>query len=179
MCITSAVLFNRTCKTGCPEGYYRSLQATSNHVNTYSCQPCSSNCRACYGDSYYECWTCNTGYFLYFWMCLTSCPPGYFADNTTMRCKACPASCKLCYSSSNCSVCQVNYTLSSTAQCSQNQTCNAENCITCLASSTSQCAFCIDGYSLYNHTCVTSCPSGTYSSSGICLLCTSYCSECS
>ena len=94
VCIATAVLFNGSCKASCPEGHYTSLQSTSsNYANTYSCQQCSSNCRTCFGDSFYDCWTCNSGYYLYFDMCLTSCPAGYFPDNITMMCQSCPASC--------------------------------------------------------------------------------------
>ena len=69
--------------------------------------------------------------------------------------------------------------MTSTAQCSQNSFCNVANCIACAVGSSTDCAFCIDGYSLSNGACVTTCPSGNYSSSGLCLPCTDNCQECS
>jgi len=121
----------------------------------------------CNGSSQYDCRSCASGYYMYNSLCLYQCPNSTYPNTATASCSPCPYSCLTCSSSQSCITCRVNYIISSTNQCNpNNNTCNVSNCRSCLATNNNQCAQCKNGYFLLNYTCVSQCPSGTYSSDG-------------
>lgn len=99
-----------------------------------------------------------------------------------MTCSSCPYLCASCISFSNCTSCINNYTLSSTKQCNSNITnCSVANCLSC--SNDGTCLQCLNNYYLINLAntsyCTASCPAGTFAQNSQCILCPSYCSNCS
>ena len=134
VCVEGAVLFNGTCKSACPQGYYAQAISSQNHLQ-YNCTPCSSACSSCNGSSLYDCTTCSSGFYYSNGMCLVSCPNGYFPSNVSGTCAPCPSTCTNCISFSNCSQCVSGYTLSNTYQCSNSDSslCTVPYCLNCYA----------------------------------------------
>ena len=91
-----------TCLNLCPMGFWG-----NNFTNT--CETCFTNttgpyfsCATCTTIGSSNCTSCNSGYFLFpniGGSCLSSCPSGYWPDNTTNNCQSCS------YSSASISSC--------------------------------------------------------------------------
>ena len=132
-----------TCSDSCPAGY-------GGESATNTCVQCDTSCSDCTGPNPDQCSTCNLEFFLQpsGTICLSTCPAGYWQDETNHICASCDISCSQCTGSLNtqCSACNSGYIL----QPSSN---------TCLKDPTS----CSDGlYLFHNSSCVASCPSGSY-----------------
>jgi hypothetical protein len=110
-CVTSAtnclscsvVLYQNTCLSDCPSGFYASLVggintclacdsscstcknlatncmscAAGKYLSGLTCLSCSSSCSTCTGTST-SCLTCPSNFIFYEFSCVTSCPSGYY-----------------------------------------------------------------------------------------------------
>ena len=81
-----------SCESLCPEKFY-------SDVNTNTCLPCSTSCKACSGPLNTNCLTCPSGNFLVIsgtsFTCST-CPTGSWPDSTSGVCMSCDPSCLTC-----------------------------------------------------------------------------------
>lgn len=170
---SGTLLLNGGCIFTCPANTFS---------NTNVCINCSIGCSQCLNASY--CTACLSNYAFYSGKCLLTCPMGTFLNNGT--CSSCISGCYQCSNSINCVVCLPGLSLmasSNQASCvnncpsgfyaqpilstafnnSNNLQCVACNspCLTCTSSSS--CTLCINGYSLRGSNCVSTCPSGTFS----------------
>ncbi len=81
-------------------------------MRDYKCKVCITPCKECSGGSDSDCITCETPRLLYNKICVETCPPGFWGDNSDPICKMCQSPCKNCHSSSNtCTSCIENYFL--------------------------------------------------------------------
>ena len=131
-----------SCLLSCPTGYFAESA-------TYTCNQCYQatagsslkSCGTCYGGSSSNCLTCqDTSTFLYQGTCLEVCPPGTYANTTTLVCEPCFRG--------------------STATHPQ------YSCSTCDGPSSTDCLSCSSGVLYYptNSSCLSRCPSiGWYS----------------
>ena len=189
-----------SCLTSCPTNSYSS---TLNYV----CLFCDSSCSTCQGALSNQCYSCVVGLYLQSSSpstCLSTCPVGYYGDNTTGTCKLCDASCMTCLNvgSNQCLTCSNSSILflqsnvgpsfclsscpSNTFPSTLNHTClNCDStCINCTGQNPNQCVSCINGLYLQNQSpnaCLSTCPIGLYGdkTSGICKLCDLSCQSCS
>lgn len=199
-CVNSTYkLYNNTCLTGCPNGYY----SDSSNV----CQACSSNCYSCSLTST-SCTSCNGNYLSAVTsscVAASGCASYTYADSSTYTCTNCSVSCVGCtINSTMCKTCSTGYIINTAynsngsypAQCTNqcpsgtaNDTtnslglgvgcrCNTSACATCTGT-INTCLTCQSGLYLLNTACVSSCGSGYYISSGVCTSCPSGCSGCS
>lgn len=53
---------------------------------TEACTSCNPACNVCTGSNYLDCSSCNTGYYWFYDICLSSCPSGYTANSATKNC---------------------------------------------------------------------------------------------
>ena len=92
------------CLELCPDGFWgdsatnKCMSCYSSTIGPYySCATCPA------GGDYNNCGSCSSGLFLYSSQCLSACPKGYWADNSTNICQLCTANtvyistCKLDY----------------------------------------------------------------------------------
>ena len=192
---------NSVCDLVCPlgqyirEGYPNYCQACA--VQCIGCSVTSTNCTI---DN-----LCTVGYYFYVPTnsCLTTCPGGYYANDTTRRCEECVAGCSLCTAGDllNCQACRSDgsthyykeifnswcvldcepgeYEVVSDNSC---QACSAP-CILCNSTSTT-CQKCrnVTGtlYFYYAEECLTTCPNGYYgeATNNTCTLCHNACPLC-
>lgn len=179
VCSNNTVLYSNRCFSACPPGFYSQSQ-TNTTENQYVCQACSVECLTCTGYSSYECIACNASYYSNSnGSCVSQCPKGTYANTMFATCSPCPFSCASCSSATACQECISNYALTSTLQCTNNNTCTASNCQFCSANSQTQCAQCLPNFYLVNSTCLTSCPNATYPENGLCKNCSFNCLSCS
>lgn len=135
-------------------------------------------------------------------LCVSTCPTGYFNDNTVTpaACTQCANQCTACSSTTSCSACTTNGTYESflsgtscvaAASCpvgkyadTSTHVCTACGaiCLTCSGSAT----FCVtcstgSGYFYANNTCYSPCPTGYYGDTGTknCETCDPKCTACS
>ena len=99
------------CELGC-------LSETYPDNATMNCTSCFTNCFSC--SSTTRCNICKSGYYLLAVQgananeCVTSCPPGYYNNITTLSCSSCSNNCETCTSSNVCTDCTNNYYLYAT-----------------------------------------------------------------
>ncbi len=129
--------------------------------------------------------------------CVSSCPFGYYGDNTNNQCVLCVSPCQTCYNSNYCLSCVASYSLASGGVCvstcpagyiSISNVCTACNspCATCngLLSNCTSCITTLNPpmYLTNSYTCVpsTNCPSGYYAnvSNYQCSACVGTCATC-
>lgn len=72
-CLSPYLLYNSSCVSTCPSGYYSSEGICKN------CMSSIYNCLNCININ--KCISCNTGYFLFEDKCINSCPSGYYKMN--------------------------------------------------------------------------------------------------
>ena len=116
-------------------------------VNCNDCNETSTNCTSCIGDNSFlynnTCYACEDNskcknFFEKGCEC-EKCKDGFY--NLNHQCKSCVNDCKTCSNSSECEICQDNYFLDSTGQCSEcPKTCAIKKSDNC------QCETCIEGY---------------------------------
>ena len=118
-----------------------------------------------------NCTSCSSSKYLYNNSCTISCPSSYFANSITNVCQNCPINCLQCLNQLRCLSCtNSSFLFKGNDSCltacpeyyfGQNNNCLQCQlpCITCL--SQSQCLSC-SGLFLFNFTCISSCPSGTF-----------------
>ena len=164
------------CYNMCPSGSYP--------TSSYNCTKCDASCLVC--SSLEVCSKCSSGYFLYEFTCVKSCPAGYYQSSEV--CLKCSDNCASCLSTSSCLQCAQKYFLYSNScldTCPEgitvatSSTCELcqSNCKTC-SSLPSSCTSCSTSLNLYNSTCVSRCPGGFYSFENLCLACSSSCLTC-
>ena len=147
-----------TCLSSCPSsGYYKNLL-------TNICTTCAAGCKACTSSTLSSCTSCNEGYYLQpsGTSCLTTCPTGYFGNQTTNACSACNSTCLTCSgpTSGECTSCGTGtflnpYTNSCNATCPEGtyktvspNRCNIcdPGCVLCTGAGNSNCVGCRPGY---------------------------------
>ena len=119
-CLNNLTLFNYSCSTGCPDGYY-------NFNN--QCNPCNINCSTCSSAS--VCLTCVFGLYMYNGNCLSTCPVSRPVTITSI-CSACTdTNCVICNSLDQCQQCNYPTLLLSghcLTQCPTNYDSNGTHC---------------------------------------------------
>ena len=193
-------LLGSACLSDCPVGYVK--DSTIN-----KCTSCSvTNCLNC-TQSPTSCTTCLSGYILFTNSTITKCilnckelnlpSTNYILSPTTSTCISCSSqvsNCLDCYystllSKTICTTCANSYFLYPNNTCLavcpsagyylyQNKYCLpcGLNCATC--SSDSICTVCNVNYNLYQNQCVSTCPIGYYSNTGVCTACEANCKTC-
>lgn len=169
-------LINGYCSASCPAGSY--LTAYQN------CSICPSPCVTCTTAS--SCSSCLPKFYLFANSsgnaCLTDCPAGYFADARSGWCSRCLSTCSACVATNNCTQCAAGYTLSN-GVCQNQTTCltSLSNCQSC---NNQSCLRCVQPFLLYINrntgvsSCLSTCPTGYYSSVFTCEACNSSCTTC-
>ena len=167
-CENGYILFENTCRTVCPSGFYQS---------GLSCFPCQDGCSVCNSTS---CLFCQN-LLLYNGSCIEKCPEDLIPING--ECKNCEIlNCESCYYG-ECRSCRKNYFLDSNIckSCPQ-------GCTSCLSSTI--CESCESTFLLVNSSCIPdncltyhnstcqSCTPGSYLSNSRCLPCPANCEKC-
>ncbi|KAL4470382.1 hypothetical protein ABPG74_011993 [Tetrahymena malaccensis] len=181
--------------------------------NCYQCSGSANNCVSCLGNQFLQSSVDANNNPIQ--ICTQNCPITSYQDPTSGSCKACDSSCYSCSSSlaTNCTSCKSpniltvnllqnfycapscnlangyfmsyrNLTINNTLQ--QVPTCEqcSSSCSLC-QDSPSKCIQCITSQSLYQSTCINSCPVGYYKQmstdgkSSVCQQCYSTCKTCS
>ena len=76
----------------CPAGFYP--------IENRNCMQCRPECKTC--KSYDNCTSCVANFWLYNYMCNTTCPENYFfKNNATWVCDKCHISCLQCSAKKN------------------------------------------------------------------------------
>ena len=174
-CTATTYLYGTACLTVCPPTFF----GNSSNI----CESCVSPCGNCSSST--ACLSCLSDY-LYVNSCVAaaSCPVGTFPDNATLTCAACPVGCTNCISLGNCSGCTPVYfffnftcliTCPNTTFLSTGNNCvPCSGCPTCQGSA-NNCTSCVSPLLLSANSCVSNCPSGTYSNGASCMSCSSVC----
>jgi proprotein convertase subtilisin/kexin type 5 len=89
---------NSSCVLTCPLMTYQN--------NQFTCVPCSSNCISC---TNVNCLTCSSNYYLYQGNCVSQCPIGFQAQNSSKKCL--PSPCLYSNSNGSCVQCVSPYLL--------------------------------------------------------------------
>jgi proprotein convertase subtilisin/kexin type 5 len=191
-----AYLLNSTCLTSCPNGTFSS-------TNPNICTSCDPTCTVC-DTSSTHCSVCTVSganmAYLYNSGCVINCPNGTYSSTNPNVCNSCDPKCIICSASStDCSSCTLNggnqaYLLNSTciSTCPDGtfSSTNPNICTSCdpkcllCDTSNTNCSSCtLNGTNkayLFNSTCISSCPGGTFPSDNpnICNSCDSKCSAC-
>ena len=158
-CNEGTFLYGGQCLDPCPDGYWAD-------ESTQICQPCYNNpsgsaqqaCATCSGPEGTNCLTCftSTYHFSVDMSCLSTCPPGYYADDFP-------------YPNNRCGQCYQN-----------NPSISLDGtCATCSGPDSNQCLTCNGSWYLDSTTgkCVDSCPTGyvaVSSTINICQQCYQY-----
>lgn len=175
-CVTCTTQNTDTYCTSCLNGEYLDVLSMAPTARG-RCQPCTAECRLCYGPADDECTDCSNNYYLQpdLHTCLNTCPNDYFPDNLDRRCYRCYSPCVTCNNgdSNQCLSCHNGYYLDSN-QC---LVCNAV-CITCTGPDEDDCTSCKVGLYLLATSCVTQCPDGYYPSGAVCATCHATCASC-
>ncbi len=160
---SSGTLVGNSCIESCPSGQFLSNSGCEDC--TYPCYTCSgssTSCTSCEGENYFYDGACGP------------CPTHMYASGG--NCYECDSTCATCSAiSTQCLSCFSAFVLDA-----QNHVCLhcSYPCDTC-EGSVNACATCFPGYDLYESTCVTSCPSGTYLDFSFdCVDCSSNCTSC-
>ena len=91
-CSKGLSLYNSSCMSECPAGYFDSEGI---------CTPCNSMCVNCNSTA---CLTCNDSYYIYSVSCVSACPPNTLLELDT--CTPCHQNCSACINStSQCTSC--------------------------------------------------------------------------
>ncbi|EAR95046.2 TNFR/NGFR cysteine-rich region family protein (macronuclear) [Tetrahymena thermophila SB210] len=180
---------SNSCVSPCPDGYY--ANSTGN-----LCSTCDPKCKTCSGNTLNNCLSCSGSLYLYGNTCVADCPSGKYQNTNNNTCSSCNSSCTTCSGPdpNNCLSCSNSLYLNSsnntcvsicpngTYQNSSGNICSAchTTCATCSGPLINNCLTCSGSLQLNQttHTCTSSCPSGTYSSSGSCSSCNPNCFTC-
>ena len=85
-----------TCSTTCPDNYYE-------EDSTNTCDSCNAGCLTCTGTGTSNCQSCADDNYLLdgTTICSTSCPNGFYAEDSSNTCEACDEECATCTDSGN------------------------------------------------------------------------------
>ncbi|KRX04787.1 WW domain [Pseudocohnilembus persalinus] len=194
-CVTGYYLYGNTCDITCPtSGLIYAVGYPTNACVVYSCD--DVNCEFCFATSTNMCRSCNVGYYLQGFVCVTECGNGYYEDTATNACQLCDPSCVTCDTSptycdecvsptyylytpemeciTNCDSYQGWYT--GTTQCEQ---CNVA-CKICTAGTANDCSSCNPNYYLFGTSCLSVCPVEYFANTNslTCEECVEPCKEC-
>jgi proprotein convertase subtilisin/kexin type 5 len=228
-----AFIPNLKCYNTCPNGYYGNQTDSVCYKCNLTCTSCtwSTICLSCVSAYYLQDAVCvnncstipmryanstsmncvySIGCAPYYGLnstgtCISSCPTGFFANNTIYLCQLCPITCTTCTNMTYCSSCitqslfannfcnpycsstniyyQVNG--SCTSQCPNGTYLNVLNCTICNSTcincwgSATNCTKCNNGLYLNQQimSCVSTCPTGYQPNSDlVCISCSSNCS---
>ena len=161
------------CYTDCPSGLYYDQF-------TQQCLGCSPMCKTCNPNNPNECLSCDSTSSNFTYLigntCNSTCPDSYFANSKSATCDKCASPCSTCSgSATSCLTCdpasgkKFQYKSTCYTSCPTGtfpdasnvcQVCNS-NCLTCQTSA-SFCTSCPTSklLSLYDNTCVDTCPFG-------------------
>lgn len=87
-CITGYYLYNNTCLSTCPDGYYGNINR---------CDRCINPCRTCRNMTY--CLTCISNFLnSTTGLCVgqSQCADGFYADMNSLQCQPCVSPCLRC-----------------------------------------------------------------------------------
>lgn len=181
---------SNTCADICGDGYSKDLLNSIDRV----CKRCEqvTECKLCEDNSKFNCYECNTGFYLYNKRCIDTCPGGTFESGQI--CAACNPACETCSAagSDKCITCKPGYFFTGPSKCEtfclegflQNNfthICEAcqSNCLNCSVSVVN-CTACPTNYYLLNNKCTSSCPDRYYAKAvdQICDTCAPECVRC-
>ena len=105
------------CTLSCPTGTWRNPTGQTYNGSTFGfCSSCNFPCLNCQPDNGNLCTSCQPGTYMNSSLsteCDSGCSDGYYADNTTNKCRMCNAMCTKCKdaTTSNCQSCSNNFFL--------------------------------------------------------------------
>lgn len=183
-CIPNFAKYNNTCTDNCPDATVKVKDA---------CVPCTaSNCTKCNTTAVDQCINCKNNTFLLNGNCYNLCPSNYFSQNGA--CSPCLSGCKSCDSASQCTSCEDGKYLKDKTTCIptcgdgyvtdiKNKICVkcTSNCKECKVDDPNYCTACSSTYALFQGTCRTECPDGTFKNvtTGTCNPCSvTNCAKC-
>lgn len=193
---------NGTCRTSCPERYFRrpsTVFGVDGIMIGGECEKCVGDCRECVSDG--ECVVCENGKFLKNRTCLAACPTGFFQkegmDGVNGTCEMCKMGATHCSVQDGVTValaCETGFELKN-SECVNScgsgkyKDPTTEKCADCPSTcaeciSATKCSLCKDGESLdviqlpNSSKCVSSCPDGFFADKGQCASCSRSCSKC-
>ena len=146
---------NGQCVQICPVNFFGD--------STGVCIACNPECNGCTG-SCTNCINCAPGYYKCGALCVKTCPPNQFADVNAGLCVTCNPKCKTCSSLQFCTTCANPQAVPVNGVCND---CSYP-CNTC-SSGPAVCTSCVSGFNLIGTTCIAACPTGAYSSNGVCI----------
>ncbi|KAM3135886.1 hypothetical protein pb186bvf_012015 [Paramecium bursaria] len=157
LCVQTCDLLiqNTQCISKCNDGYYQS--------GVY-CAQCQSQCQTC--DSYLECTSCDTNYYLDGTECNLTCPN--FMNQIVWKCtNDCTGVVSGKYCLTDCPSNLVLYQSNCIQSCPKGFYIDNNQCASCpsqciLCTAQNSCSSCSIGYYLNNQQCITSCPIGLY-----------------
>jgi hypothetical protein len=139
---------------------------------------CAANCVSCATAN--TCGTCSGTTFLNraTGTCSQQCPPGFYGNTATRTCDACSSNCAAC-ASPMCTTCAAGYVLDPSGICVSGcpagyavvdgacQVCGGgpnavPHCVACATTGTN-CATCVTGWTSTAGQCVSNCPAGQFS----------------
>ncbi|KAG2471209.1 PCSK5 convertase, partial [Polypterus senegalus] len=178
----SLFLYEGSCWSNCPDGYFGSPEDT--------CEVCDSLCLTC-EESKSKCLSCVPYFYLENGQCTANCSYNYYPDEDG-TCRRCPAHCDLCRDGTGCTECSYLYLLLDgicKATCPEGYFEDFDQgkcvqchptCATCSGTTYNDCDSCSIYYpKLYEGQCFEQCPDGTYElSSEQCQECDQTCSKC-
>lgn len=181
-CETEYTLEDGECVEGkkqpCPDKHFRN--------NDNECEQCHSTCKTCSAAGNKDCRSCISGKFLTAQQtCVTHCPPGMFANKTSIQCQDCSEGCTMCQDLTLCQRCRSGLYLQDGLcvivcqrgfpQGGKCQPCPPE-CASC--ESASHCLSCEADHFFLDYSCKSNCPGGYYSSDRECRHCPTHCDDC-
>ena len=197
VCPHGSSMNNGTCVSFCSESEYYSAE--------HACEECHPSCASCSGAGANECTTCGIESVLHNGTCATTCPPRWFVGGQG-SCRPCDQTCGMCTgpSTRDCISCLAPEQASTPywlgrdgirrtgGQClalcpagffesdalGKCQRCYGA-CATCAGPGDSNCETCsfLTPY-LWQQSCYSRCPRGTYNDAGVCKVCDADCAEC-
>jgi proprotein convertase subtilisin/kexin type 5 len=106
---TSTRVLSSQCVLNCPTGYFN---------NEKVCSLCNSTCVSCV-NSANNCTSCQNGFYLFDFKCITNCPVGFYKSLINNICLKCNSLCYDCLNSTFCNTCISPY-LTYQGKCSIN-----------------------------------------------------------
>ncbi|XP_006901390.1 PREDICTED: proprotein convertase subtilisin/kexin type 6 isoform X2 [Elephantulus edwardii] len=160
----------RKCVSTCPLGYFGDTLARR-------CRRCYKGCESCSGRAPTQCLSCRHGFFHHQekGACMSSCPMGFYADQSQKNCLKCHPSCKKCLDEpEKCTVCKEGFSLargSCIPDCEPGTYFDSElircgqchpTCQTCVGPGKEECIHCANTFHFHDWRCVSTCGEGFY-----------------
>ena len=129
--------FSTTCSSNRFTVMIKSYNFHLNHLG------CHTSCYTCNGGNSNNCLSCTGSYYFYLSTCINLCPSGYFGNAATHQCDGISLH----------DICLLIF--------SEKLACHS-TCYTCNGTTENDCVSCSGDRFLYQTTCVTECPNGTW-----------------